>query len=102
MAYQQYAKTGFYKITSKNPEAPHPSFRVNKFTPDLELESSYAMEWIDSKGGGYYMCECPGFAKRFQCRHKEIREAIVNANQVNGEKFFAFETKTFKEAKEIN
>lgn len=97
----KYPETGLYKLTSDNPEAPHPNFRIKKFDRDLNLESSYANDFVDSKGGGYYSCECPGYAKRFKCRHQEIRAAIINANEVNGERFFNFETRTFIAAEEL-
>ncbi len=91
----------FYKLTSKNPQDEHPNYTITKFSKDLDVESSYTMNFLPTANGGYYDCSCPGAAKVFKCRHKDIMAQIRESNEVNGERFFCFETKTFKAMEEI-
>lgn len=98
---KQYApKPGvftFYKLNTV-PGADK-SFKITKFNSDLEVESSYFMNYIPSTNGGYYDCQCP--ASKFDCRHKAIMKSIVDNGQVDSSKFLCFETKMFKEPTEI-
>lgn len=97
-------KYTFYTIrhaSEADASKEHPTYRVTKFNSDLEMESTYNMPWMDSKDGGYQHCECPGAAKVFNCRHKKILQEIKQANMINSDKFFCFETRTFKSAQEI-
>jgi hypothetical protein len=77
------------------------NYEITKFDMDLNVESQYAMIFIPSNNGGYYDCNCPGAAKRFDCRHKAIQKAIVDAGEVNSGRFYCFETKTFKRPEEV-
>lgn len=89
-----YYKLNLIPGTEKN-------YDITKFDSDLNVMSGpYKMSFIPSKDGrGYYDCNCP--ASKFDCRHKSIMRAIVDAGQANGDKFYCFETRTFKSAGEI-
>lgn len=93
----------FYKLqtvpdsSGKTLERPH--YRVTKFDSDLNVESSYIMNYMPSNNGGYYDCQCP--ASKFDCRHKMIQKEIETAGEVDSERFFCFETRVFKRAEEI-
>lgn len=102
MAYK--AAKAYYRvktIPSEGTQAAKPNVTITKFTPDLEVESSYTMSFIPSQGaeGGYYDCNCP--ASKFDCRHKSILKQFEAYGQIDGEKFFCFETKTFHEMNEV-
>lgn len=87
----------FYQLRTI-PNVPK-SFKITKFNSDLEVESSYFMNWMPTAQGGYYDCQCP--ASKFECRHKGIMKTIVNNGFVDSPKFLCFETGMFKEATEI-
>lgn len=92
----------FYKLDRKSEVEPGKfNYQIKKFNMDLEIESSYPLTYIPSNNGGYYSCSCPGSEKRFDCRHKGIMKAIIDANEVDSQRFFCFETKTFQEPFEI-
>jgi len=93
----------FYELKTVGQTLPgnKPNYEITKFDSDLNVESHYNMNYIPSNNGGYYDCNCPGAAKRFDCRHKAISKAIIDADAVNSDRFFCFETKTFKLATEI-
>lgn len=59
------------------------TFRVTKFTLDLEVESSYL---ISAEG-----CECPGYSGRGRCRHETILHHIVDAGRVDTSWFLEFD-----------
>ena len=77
----------------------NPNYRITKFNEDLNVESSYNMDYFPSSNGGYYDCKCP--ASKFDCRHKGIMKHIVEAKKVDAPEFFCFETRTFKLAEDI-
>lgn len=88
----------FYKLrTSGEPGAKNRI--ITKFNQDLDVESSYHMNWIESNGGGYYDCQCP--ASRFDCRHKSIQKDIELAGKLDSDAFFCFETRTFQKMEDI-
>lgn len=97
MAYGNKAKSYYKIVTVPNGGG---SLKVTKFTPDLEVESSYYMNWIESANGGYFDCQCP--ASRFDCRHKTIHTLIKSQNEIDGDRFFCFETKTFHDMKDVH
>lgn len=93
----------YYKIKHLKPSQPNThekSVQITKFNADLDVESSYPMNYIESKGGGYYDCACP--ASKFDCRHKAILKAFEAHNQIDGDKFYCFETKTFHDMKQLD
>lgn len=90
----------FYRIKKLSEVVPGRfNLQITKFDSDLNVESSYAMNFLPSGGGGYYDCQCP--ASKFDCRHKQILQAFEQAGELDGEKFYCFEAKTFKSAQEI-
>lgn len=88
----------FYKLRTSG-EAGAKNRIITKFNSDLDVESSYHMNWIESTNGGYYDCQCP--ASRFDCRHKTIQKDIELAGKLDSDTFFCFETRVFKLATEI-
>jgi hypothetical protein len=90
-------KYTFYKIHSV-PSAEG-SVKITKFDSDLEVISSYFMNWMPSRNGGYYDCQCP--ASRFDCRHKPILQTFQQHKEIDGDRFFCFETRTFKKVEDI-
>ena len=88
----------FYKL--KQPDPNSRNLTITKFNSNLDVESSYYMNYMPTKDGGYYDCQCP--ASKFDCRHKGLMKAIVEAGHINSEKFFCFETRMFKAATEIS
>lgn len=92
----------FYKLHTldkNDTDKDRPNYRVTKFDEDLNVESSYVMNYMPSANGGYYDCQCP--ASKFDCRHKAIAKEIEAAGKVDSDAFFCFETRTFKLAEEI-
>lgn len=90
----------FYKLHTKGEVVPnHYNYTITKFDQDLNVESSYNMTYIPSNNGGYYDCNCP--AAKFDCRHKSIQRTILQAGKQDSDKFYCFETGTFKMAEEI-
>ena len=87
----------FYKIKSSS-DAPNAK-KIIKFDQDLEKISEYNLTYFEGKNGGYYDCNCP--ASRFDCRHKDILKQFETHNQVDGDKFFCFEAKTWKTPEEL-
>lgn len=81
----------YYKVDSV-PDHPQ-SVKISKFDEDLAVQSSYVMNFLESKTGGYWDCPCP--AVRFDCRHKSILKSIQDAKKVDSGQFFCFETKSF-------
>lgn len=100
-AYQTKQKElSFYKLNRLSDVEPdHPNYRISKFDSDLNVISSYQMTYIPSNNGGYYDCNCP--ASKFDCRHKAIQRAIIQAGMVDSNKFYCFDAGTFKVAEEI-
>lgn len=101
--YSKYAKKQgftFYKLDTLSEVTPgNYNYRISKFDQDLNVESSYQMTYIPSNNGGYYDCNCP--AAKYDCRHKGIKRAILEAGKQDSERFYCFETGTFKAAEEI-
>lgn len=89
----------FYKLHSLQSDGARPNYRITKFDEDLNVESSYMMNYMPSSNGGYYDCQCP--ASKFDCRHKAIQKEIEMADKVDSEQYFCFETRVFKNAEEI-
>lgn len=84
----------YYKVKHLNdPSLSKESVQITKFNQDLEVESSYPMNFIENARGGYYDCQCP--ASKFDCRHKSILKAFQAAGEIDGERFYCFETKNF-------
>lgn len=87
----------YYKL--KSIAGTEKNYDITKFDEDLEVISSYKMSFLPSNNGGYYDCNCP--ASKFDCRHKSIMRKILDAGQLDSEKFLCYETNTFKLATEI-
>lgn len=87
----------FYKLQSVSPGSKNR--KITKFNQDLDVESSYHMNWIESNNGGYYDCQCP--ASKFDCRHKAIQKDIEIKDMLDSDKFFCFETRTFQKMEDI-
>lgn len=98
--YSKPQTFSFYKLHTKSEVVPGKyNYTITKFDQDLNVESSYAMTYIPSNNGGYYDCNCP--AAKFDCRHKGIQRAILQAGKQDSELFYCFEAGTFKRAEEI-
>ena len=95
--FRPTGKLTFYKLHSV--PGAEKSRKITKFDSDLNVESSYFMNYMPSNNGGYFDCQCP--ASKFDCRHKAIMKTIEEAKQVDGTKFYCFETKTFVNAEDI-
>ena len=89
----------FYKLQTTDTSQRKPSFRITKLNADLDMVSSYHMNYLPSNNGGYYDCQCP--ASKFDCRHKQIMQEIVANKKQDTEYLFCFETRTFKKIEEI-
>ena len=98
------AAMSYYKLVTVNGDQIQPdgrqNYRITKFNSALNVESSYFINYMPSGGGGYFDCQCP--AAKFDCRHKAIMKSIIEAGNVNSDKFFCFEMRTFKDANEIS
>lgn len=87
----------YYKVKT-DVRAPK-ALKVLKFNSDLDLESEYFMTYFEGANKGYYDCSCP--ASKFDCRHKRIKQAVEDAGQIDGDKFFCYETEKFVSLEEI-
>lgn len=97
MAYKSKTEKSYYKIKSDS-RAPK-ALKVLKFDKDLELQSEYFMTYFEGSNKSYYDCACP--AAKFDCRHQKIRVAIEAAGEVDGSRFYCFETSSFVTAEQI-
>lgn len=88
----------FYQVRTVG-DPQNKNMKITKFNSELDVESSYNMNWIPSQNGGYYDCQCP--ASKFDCRHKGLLKDIELAGMIDSPKFYCFETRTFKSAEEI-
>jgi hypothetical protein len=64
-------------------------FRITKFTPDLDVESSYLLsDTVDEAGRRQLLCECPA-GVRPSCRHRQMLPHLLPL--VDTEYFWDFE-----------
>lgn len=102
MVYDPKKERSYYKLKSVKDDKGNVMenfYEIVKFDEDLNVISSYHMNWIPTKDGGYHDCQCP--AAKFDCRHKAIMKEIVAAKKVDTEQFFNFAKRTFHNAQEI-
>lgn len=97
MPYMSKTKE-YYKLQTI-PGQHEKTYKITKFDENLDMQSEYFMNWIDAPNGGYHDCQCP--AAKFDCRHKAISRDILAQQQLNGEKFYCMQTKSFHNASEI-
>ncbi len=66
-------------------------YRITKFTPDLNVESSYLISnTFDESGQPQLLCECPAGVRPW-CRHRQMLPELLSRNMLDSELFWDFE-----------